>query len=192
MESAALAALDLEALARDAADLVRIPSITGDERAALELVAERAQAVGLDTDLHQYDLTALRALPGHPGEEAARDELWGVTATLPGSTPRRLALNGHIDVVGPGTEPWQRDPWSGAIENGRLHGRGSVDMKAAVIAAQRGERVSRRLRSSSRPSRPRRTEGSAPSPRSSATPPSTPRCSPSRPACASSAPRRAR
>ena len=72
---------------------------------------------------------------GHPGEEAARDELWGVTATLPGGAPRRLALNGHIDVVGPGTEPWQRDPWSGAIEDGRLHGRGSVDMKGAVIAA---------------------------------------------------------
>ena len=42
MEEAALAALDLDALARDAADLVRVPSVTGDERAALELVAERA------------------------------------------------------------------------------------------------------------------------------------------------------
>ena len=47
MEEVALAALDLGALARDAADLVRIPSVTGDERAALELVAERADAAGL-------------------------------------------------------------------------------------------------------------------------------------------------
>jgi acetylornithine deacetylase len=38
-----------------------------------------------------------------------------------------------VDVVGPGTEPWE--PWSGAIAGGRLHGRGSVDMKGAVIAA---------------------------------------------------------
>jgi acetylornithine deacetylase len=44
-----------------------------------------------------------------------------------------LCLNGHVDVVGPGTEPWE--PWSGAVAGGRLHGRGSVDMKGAVIAA---------------------------------------------------------
>jgi acetylornithine deacetylase len=135
MEKIALAALDLDALARDAADLVRVPSITGDERAALQLVAQRADAAGLAAGLHVHDLAALRAHPDHPGEEAARDELWGVTATLAGSAPGRLCLNGHIDVVGPGTEPWQRDPWSGAIEAGRLHGRGAVDMKGAVIAA---------------------------------------------------------
>jgi acetylornithine deacetylase len=135
MEDKALAALDLGALARDAADLVRVPSITGDERAALQLVAERADAAGLLAGLHVYDLKALRALPGHPGEEAARDELWGATATLPGTKAGRLCLNGHVDVVGPGTEPWQRDPWSGSIEAGRLHGRGAVDMKGAVIAA---------------------------------------------------------
>lgn len=132
MEDAALAALDLDALARDAADLVRVPSITGDERAALELFAERAEAAGLDAELHQHDLQALRAHPDHPGEEAPRAELWGATATLPGDGGR-LALNGHVDVVGPGTEPWEA--WSGRIEGGRLHGRGSVDMKGAVIAA---------------------------------------------------------
>jgi acetylornithine deacetylase len=135
MEHAALAALDLDALARDAADLVRVPSITGDERAALQLVAERADAAGLAAGLHVHDLAALRAHPDHPGEEAKRDELWGVTATLAGNAPGRLCLNGHIDVVGPGSEPWQRDPFSGAIDGGRLHGRGAVDMKGAVVAA---------------------------------------------------------
>jgi acetylornithine deacetylase len=38
-------------------------------------------------------------------------------------------------VVDPGNGQWTRDPWSGAIEDGRLHGRGSVDMKGAVLAA---------------------------------------------------------
>src|SRR5690349_22535978 len=135
MEDAALAELDLDALARDAADLVRIPSVTGDERAAAELVASRADAAGLDAELHVHDLAALRAHSDHPGEEAARSELWGATATLPGTAPGRLALNGHIDVVGPGHEPWSRDPFSGAVADGRLHGRGAVDMKGAVIAA---------------------------------------------------------
>src|SRR6188768_2154940 len=104
---AALDALDSGALARDAARLVQTPSVTGDEKAALEVLAELAQALGLDTDLHRHDLAALRSHPDHPGEEASRTELFGVTATLPGAKPGRLALNGHIDVVWEGTEPWR-------------------------------------------------------------------------------------
>jgi acetylornithine deacetylase len=133
-EQAALAALDTEALARDAAAAVRVPSVTGSEREVLELLAARAAELGLEADLHAHDLAALRAHPAHPGEEAPRDELWGLTAALPGSGPR-IALNGHVDVVGPGTEPWSRGPWSGEAADGRLYGRGSVDMKGAVVAA---------------------------------------------------------
>jgi acetylornithine deacetylase len=133
-EEAALAALDEEALARDAAAAVRVPSVTGSEREVLELLAERAAELGLEADLHAHDLAALRANPGHPGEEAPREELWGLTATLPGSGPR-IALNGHVDVVGPGSEPWSYGPWSGEQAGGRLYGRGSVDMKGAVVAA---------------------------------------------------------
>ena len=58
-----------------------------------------------------------------------------MTVTLPGTKPGRLALNGHIDVVWEGTEPWRLGPWSGAIEGGRVHGRGALDMKGPVIAA---------------------------------------------------------
>src|SRR4051794_16518830 len=135
MDRQALTALDTGAMARDAAALVRVPSVTGDERAALERLAERARALGLDADLHEHDLAALRAHPGHPGEEAPRDSLWGLTATLPGTLPGRLCVNGHVDVVSAGTAPWRLGPWSGAIEGGRLHGRGAVDMKGAVVAA---------------------------------------------------------
>src|SRR4051812_33773678 len=120
---------------RDAAALVRVPSVTGDERAALELLAERASALGLEADLHEHDLDALRAHAAHPGEEASRTSLWGLTVTLPGSLPGRIALNGHIDVVGPGTQEWEHGPWSGTVVGGRLHGRGSADMKGAVVAA---------------------------------------------------------
>ena len=127
--------LDEDALARDAAALVRVPSVTGGERAVLELLAERAEAVGLDVELRRHELSALRAHPGHPGDEAPRTELWGLTATLHGRKPGRLCVNGHVDVVAPGTERWARDPWSGAIADGRLHGRGAVDMKGAVAAA---------------------------------------------------------
>lgn len=134
-EERALAALDEGALARDVAALVQVPSVTGDERAALARLADLAEAAGLDTDLHRHDLAALRAHPDHPGEEAPREELWGLTVTVPGGASRRIALNGHVDVVGPGTVPWRLGPWSGALEDGRVHGRGALDMKGGVIAA---------------------------------------------------------
>jgi acetylornithine deacetylase len=125
--------MDPEGLIRDAAAILRIPSVTGGERPALEALAELAVSLGLEASLHEHDLAALRAHPDHPGEEASRAELWDLTVTLPGG-PGRIALNGHVDVVGPGTVPWRHGPWSGAVEGGRLYGRGAVDMKGAVVA----------------------------------------------------------
>jgi succinyl-diaminopimelate desuccinylase len=47
----------------------------------------------------------------------------------------RVVLNGHIDVfpVGDGSG-WTRDPWSGDVVNGRVHGRGVVDMKSGTAS----------------------------------------------------------
>ena len=109
--------IDPDALARDAAALLRVPSVTGDERPALELLAELAGSLGLAADLHEHDLAALRAHPAHPGEEAPRDDLWGLTVTAAGG-PQRVCLNGHVDVVGPGTAPWRHGPWAG-LRRGR-------------------------------------------------------------------------
>jgi acetylornithine deacetylase len=137
LEDQALAALDPEALAADVSAVVRVPSITGGEREVLELLASLAAGRGLESQVVEHDLAALRANPGHPGEEIDRGELFGVVARARGATAEapRLALNGHMDVVQPGAEAWSRDPWSGEIADGRVHGRGSVDMKGAVTAA---------------------------------------------------------
>lgn len=123
-------------IADDLAVLVRVPSLTGDELAAFEALAAMAERLGLRAQIHSYDLEALRAHPDHPGEEVARTALHGLEVTRPGTSGRRLALNGHVDVVATGSEPWRHgDPFSGAIEDGWLYGRGAVDMKAGVIAA---------------------------------------------------------
>ena len=127
--------IDPQRLAADLAELVRIPSPTGQERAALAWLGRRARELGLEAELTEHDLAALRAHPGHPGEEAPRSELLTLAITLRGSLPGRVALDGHVDVVGVGTEPWRHGPWSGAIEDGLLHGRGAVDMKGGVIAS---------------------------------------------------------
>jgi len=127
--------IDAAAIARDTAALVQAPSLTGHERPALERLGELAAALGLDAELHEHDLAALRAHPDHPGEEAPRDELLGLSVSLPGTRSGRIALNGHVDVVGVGNEPWTHEPFSGTLADGHVHGRGSVDMKGGVVAA---------------------------------------------------------
>lgn len=137
LEQRALAALERHALIADAAELVRVRSVTGHEQAVVERFGRLARERGLVAQVHVHDLAALRADPEHPGEEAERSELFGATATLRGRNPEapRLCLNGHLDVVGIGAELWRHDPFGGDVVEGRLHGRGAVDMKGAVAAA---------------------------------------------------------
>ena len=57
--------------------------------------------------------------------------------------PRRpggVLLSGHLDVVPADPSDWSVDPWAVTWRNGRLHGRGTCDMKgfvACVLAASR-------------------------------------------------------
>ena len=127
--------IDPRALAGDASALVQVPSATGDERAALMRLAELADGLGLRADQHEHDLATLRAHPAHPGEEVVRGELWSLTVEVGGHGGGRMAVSGHIDTVPEGTVPGRHGPWSGALEDGWLYGRGSVDMKGAVVAA---------------------------------------------------------
>ena len=85
------AVIDARALAADAAALVQVPSVTGDERAALERLAELAEALGLRAELHEHDLAALRAHPDHPGEEAPRERAVGPDRRAPAATRRPAA-----------------------------------------------------------------------------------------------------
>jgi acetylornithine deacetylase len=124
-------------LVEDLAAAVRVPSLTGQEKPVLELLAERGEALGLRAELREYRLPLTYGPADWPGQEVPREELWGLTLTRPGHGSR-LALCGHVDVVDIGMEAWNRDPFSGDVDFGRVHGRGSVDMKGGVIAAMHG------------------------------------------------------
>jgi succinyl-diaminopimelate desuccinylase len=45
-----------------------------------------------------------------------------------------LHFNGHYDVVPPG-QGWRHDPFDPVVEEGKLYGRGAVDMKGGIAAA---------------------------------------------------------
>jgi acetylornithine deacetylase len=144
-ESEVLGAIIPADLAADVARLVRAASPTGAERPAVRELAAIAGEHGLAPRIDAHDLLALRAMAAYPGEEAPRDELTGMTATLEGSGPRRLCLNGHVDVVAPGSAPWKRPPFDGAVAGGRVYGCGSLDMKGGVIAALHAMSAVRRV-----------------------------------------------
>lgn len=58
-------------------------------------------------------------------------------ATIGPADRRGICLSGHTDVVPTEGQAWDTDPFAAVVEDGRLYGRGSCDMKgflAAVLA----------------------------------------------------------
>jgi acetylornithine deacetylase len=141
-ERAALAALDLDGLVGLLRELIAIPSLDGGETPAQHRVAAWIQAAGLETDVWQVDFDQLAR---HPDwcREVDREEALGVVgwtgpaaAGKRGGSGRDLLLNGHIDVVPVGDEAaWTTAPWDPALRDGRVYGRGAVDMKGGLCCA---------------------------------------------------------
>ena len=82
----------MDALCADAAELVRVPSVTGDERAVIERFARIARGRGLVAQTHVHDLAALRSDARYPGEEAARSDLFGAKAQILASVDRHTEV----------------------------------------------------------------------------------------------------
>ncbi len=72
-----------------------------------------------------------------PRVYAPRASMPNIVARIEGGEPgRRLVLNGHIDTYPAGDRDlWERDPFGGELEGGRLFGRGVADMKAGDAAS---------------------------------------------------------
>lgn len=56
-------------------------------------------------------------------------------ATLGPSEAGGVVLSGHTDVVPVDGQPWSTDPWTVVEKEGRLHGRGTCDMKGFLALA---------------------------------------------------------
>ncbi len=71
------------------------------------------------------------------GYRTARPDWPNVVGSFDGAGKgKHLVLNGHIDVFPAGpADTWTRDPWSGAVADGKVHGRGVVDMKCGTAAS---------------------------------------------------------
>jgi len=117
-------------------DMVKIPSVTGDEAAIQKFMADYMRGIGLEVDMWETNWEELKKHPGYRPVDRGYEGRPNIVATLKGTGGgRSLLLNGHTDVIPVGNgEGWSDDPWSASIKNGRIYGRGSCDMKSGVAS----------------------------------------------------------
>lgn len=90
----------------------------GNEQDCLTWLADFLQQRGFEVTRHTFG-----------------DRRMNIIARLRGThSGKPLAFSGHLDTVPLGSAEWQHDPFGSEIAEGRLYGRGSSDMKAAVAA----------------------------------------------------------
>lgn len=100
-------------------ELIRLRSVNppGDELPVAEYVRDQARQHGLEAEIQELDEGRANCL-----------------VRLPGGAAPALVFTGHLDVVPPGEQPWEHDPFSADLVDGRIYGRGSADMKGGVAS----------------------------------------------------------
>ncbi|MFQ5941875.1 MAG: M20 family metallopeptidase [Nitrososphaerales archaeon] len=110
---------NLDEIINTASELIKIPSRNppGEEKVCAEYIYSKLRGMGYETYLVK-----------EPFLERPQ-----VVALLRGKNTDTVLLNGHIDTV-PEGDPngWGIDPFSGAVKDGFLYGRGAVDMKSSL------------------------------------------------------------
>lgn len=110
-------------------DLIRIPTVNPPG----EFYEDCARRIGAELTRAGFSNEFIAA-DGRP-EHTTKHPRLNVIGRKEGAGPgRTLHLNGHLDVV-PAGAGWTKDPFGGVIENGKIYGRGTCDMKAGIAAS---------------------------------------------------------
>lgn len=123
-----------------AAELVQLPSVNhppgGDEARYQQRFADRLRELGGEVTV--YEIESVPSIAEHPAfmkgrSYTNRPNVHGIFHGTGGG--RSLLFSGHADTVYEGVEKWEHGPFSGKVAGGKLHGRGSYDMKGGMAAA---------------------------------------------------------
>ncbi|WP_350338475.1 ArgE/DapE family deacylase [Aerococcus sp. UMB1112A] len=100
-------------------EIIKIESVNGNELEVAQYFQDLFEEAGIESQLIKH-------------EEEGRASL---VAELAGTSEGDiLALTGHFDVAAvDDPEEWEHDPFQGKIEDGKLYGRGTTDMKAGLL-----------------------------------------------------------
>ena len=118
-------------------ELIRFPSLRGQEHTCQDFIFEALKSRGLAMDRWAVDVADIES---HPGFSPVKVDYSNAINVVGTHRPREdkgksLILNGHIDVVPVGPlDMWSRPPFEPAVEGDWLYGRGGADMKAGLAA----------------------------------------------------------
>lgn len=108
-----------------AQNLVRIKSLSGQEEEVIKFIEKKMIALGYD--------------------EVTIDSMGNVVGKI-GNGQKVMMLDSHVDTVEvKDEEKWNIPPFNGDIVDGRLHGRGSVDMKSGAAASIYAGSIAKKL-----------------------------------------------
>jgi len=109
----------------------------GNEEACVRYIESVCKKMGLEYDV--FAPISLNGFEEHPDYLPGRglENRYNIVVRYPGIQDEdELLLMAHTDTVRIGdVRDWIRDPLSGAIEDGKIYGRGACDDKYAVAAA---------------------------------------------------------
>lgn len=117
--------------------MAALPSTRGNTNPVQALLAADMRNDGLSVVEEPIDVELLKTSPFFAPVDWSYEGLVNVVGRLPGAGGggRSLLLNGHVDVVpAQPLDHWKHDPWAGEIEQGRMYGRGTADMKGGIAA----------------------------------------------------------
>lgn len=95
-------------------EFIQIPSYSGNEKKAAQYLMDLMQKLNYD--------------------EVYYDEWGNVIGVIEGKSEETILFDGHIDTVKvDNREDWENNPFEAVIKKDRIYGRGTSDMKAALI-----------------------------------------------------------
>lgn len=101
-------------------DMIRVKSVNGREVDLADYIAKELRGMGLEP---HYSYFA-------EDTEKVRPSLWTVLDS--GKPGKTMMLIGHIDTVDVNLEGWDTDPFEPVEKDGKVYGRGSMDMKGGL------------------------------------------------------------
>jgi putative selenium metabolism hydrolase len=121
--------------------MVKTPSLSGDEERIVSLLSRMVKTPSLSGDEERMARLLEKEFREGGADEVIVDGFGNVIARL-GSRGPVIAFDGHLDTVDIGQRSlWDRDPHSGEVKDGRIHGRGSVDQKGGLAAMAAAIRI---------------------------------------------------
>ena len=116
-------------------EMVRRPSIA-DEAEVQAFITHWWRERGVEPDIWEPDIAELRQHKAFVEVDYDYQGRPNQVVVIKGQGGgRSLTLNGHTDVAPVDTAPWTHGgPWSGEYVDGRIYGRGALDMKGGLAA----------------------------------------------------------